>query len=44
MNHRLAFQICLLAVSFAAVYAKGPERQSGEVTAMDVIRTLSVRR
>src|SRR5215469_17087036 len=40
MNRRLAFQISLLAVSFtAALYAKGPEWQSGEVTAMDVIRT-----
>jgi len=39
MNRRLAFQISLLAVSFtAALYAKGPEWQSGEVTAMDVIR------
>ena len=39
MNRRSVLHAFLLALPFAALYAKGPEWQSGEVTAMDVIRT-----
>jgi hypothetical protein len=39
MNCRFVFQLFLLAVSFTALHGKGPEWQSGDVAAMDVIRT-----
>ena len=40
MSRRFILKLGFLAVAFtAALYAKGPEWQSGEVTAMDVIRT-----
>jgi hypothetical protein len=38
MNRRFVL-LYLLVVSFTALYAKGPEWQSGDVAAMDVIRT-----
>ena len=40
MNRRFILKLGFLAASFAApLHAKGPEWQSGEVTALDVIRT-----
>ena len=39
MNHRFARQARLLVVLSMALLAKGPEWQSGDVAAMDVIRT-----
>src|SRR5438045_2854823 len=39
MSRRFILKLFFLAVSFAPIYAKGREWQSGEVAAMDVIRT-----
>src|SRR5947207_15564696 len=39
MNRRFALRLFLFAVLFPALHAKSSEWQSGEVTAMDVIRT-----
>ena len=40
MNRRFILKLGFLVVAFtAALYAKGPEWQSGDVAAMDVIRT-----
>src|SRR5947209_7240367 len=39
MNRRFLLKLCFLAVPLTAVHAKSLEWQSGEVSAMDVIRT-----
>ena len=39
MNRRFILKLCFLAASFTALHAKDPEWQSGDVAAMDVIRT-----
>jgi hypothetical protein len=39
MNRRSAFQLLLLVVPLTALHAKAPEWQSGDVAAMEVIRT-----
>ena len=39
MKRRFAFKLYLVAVLFTTLHAKGPEWQSGDVAAMDVIRT-----
>jgi hypothetical protein len=39
MKRRFLLKLGFFVVSFTALYAKSPEWQSGDVTAMDVIRT-----
>ena len=39
MHRRSALQLILLAVPWKALHAKSPEWQSGDVAAMEVIRT-----
>ena len=39
MKPRFALQFCFVAVFMTALHAKSPEWQSGDVAAMDVIRT-----